>query len=583
MTSGSAQTLSALQSAHGAVEDGVSRLAGVNPSVPYNSAVTSCGVDVPGIYQAITTAVGIPAMPGSVAQVHQIAQEFQNSATQLSTAGAAVRTAQTEQLPASWSGPAWQSASGVLGAVQTELTNAGSGLESIVTALNNYANTLNTVLTQDAGGCAALKAVPAQYRAIAVVNSSATIGQFTALLNTAANALNTRVQAWTGLNSAATTFVGLLDQYAATDARAGRMSGSTIDADTAVQLAVAQDGGSAGLNLPTTGAGANILNANALSLASQRLAAMSTADQATFQNLLNACRSPQQAAYLWKALSCGYPIRTLTAFDQAIAAHGTDLDWLAQHLDINLGTSESSTAPNGTNLSYQGQQIFSQGSINDCVAASTVMAAVQNDPVLSLFLTTGAPDPQFASLMNSLKVKPGDDSPQAVQTRLQAVFQQEYNWGLANDGPDSVESWGPIKGVINMFGSGPGIGEWGQHNLANNLLGTMNGASYTFVKMNNAADRAAALQQIDASVDAGVPVTFVVRAQGISNTFNRHQMAIIGSDASTGMLEVYNPWGETEWISKQDFVNGNLSALTGGQDGGMGLPYNIEIPTSTSP
>lgn len=93
-----------------------------------------------------------------------------------------------------------------------------------------------------------------------------------------------------------------------------------------------------------------------------------------------------------------------------------------------------------------------------------------------------------------------------------------------------------------------------------------------------------ALQLIDAAVDSGIPVPFVARAVGLSNTFNRHQMVIIGRDASTNMLEVYNPWGYTQWISATDFINGNAGPLNGnGAAGGVEtLPYNIEIPTPKS-
>jgi hypothetical protein len=249
--------------------------------------------------------------------------------------------------------------------------------------------------------------------------------------------------------------------------------------------------------------------------------------------------------------------------------------------------------PNGLTVSYEGDAPDNRGSVNDCVAASTVMAAVQNDPVLALFLTRGFPAPQFASLIattttwipgrfsheetTSFPFPAGDDSPAAVKARVQALFEHEYDWGLADDGVDSVTSIPPIRWVISQFGSGPGIGEWGQHNLANSLLGTMNGVGYTFVKLNDVADRTSALRQIQTEVDSGVPVTFLVKGAG--NTVNRHQMVIIGSDASAGMLEVYNPWGYTEWISSQDFIHGNLGSLTNGDEGDMNQPYGIEIPT----
>lgn len=466
-----------------------------------------------------------------------------------------------------------------------------TGLRQVATALGNYIETLDTVIPEDNSGHSDLKPIATQYLAMVTMGSTATVGQYSELLNSAANALITRVQAWNGFSAAVDRLVDDLDQYTAVNARAGRMAGSSEDADTAVVLAVAQDGGT-GSGL-TAGAGLDILDANALGLASQRLEAMSASDQAKFQELLNQCGSEQEAAYPWKALSCGYPMSTLEAFDQAIAPFGRNPTLLARYLDVNLGAPESDVAPEYQSLAYDGHNPFDQGGVNDCVAASTVMAAVQNDPVLALFLTRGFPDPQFASLITArttwtagghfshretttFPFAAGDDSAAAVQTRAQALFEYEYNWGLANDGVDSVVDTEPIREVADQFSSGLGIGEWGQHNLANNLLGNMNGVGYTFAKMNDAADRANALQQIQTTVDSGVPVTFVVKGAG--NTVQRHQMVISGSDAAKGMLEVYNPWGSTKWISSQDFIDGTLSSLTNGEDGGMSQPYNIEIP-----
>ena len=40
------------------------------------------------------------------------------------------------------------------------------------------------------------------------------------------------------------------------------------------------------------------------------------------------------------------------------------------------------------------------------------------------------------------------------------------------------------------------------------------------------------------------------------------EMAIV--DHRGGMLEVYNPWGYTVWISEDDFVNNHMNVVAGG-------------------
>ena len=584
-TTPSAQaTLQSLQSNQNIIEGSIHQLNGWPSSMTLEMVVGAYSFDLAGTSQAMHSAVQTPVVSGSPSQIQSIATQYQGASTQASDAATQVQIAGAQKLPVAWTGPAWESASVVFQAVWTELQNVSEGLSESASAITAYGTSLGSAITTDKDGHAMLASAVSTYVGFVGNSSNTTVAQVTAVLNQAANGLSKRVSAWQGLSSASTKFIELLDEYGA-QARAGQMAGSSEDALTAEVIATAQDP-----DAPDSGAGVDIDSANSLALGSQRLTAMDAADQAKFQSLLNASGSPQEAAYLWKAVAAGYPMSTVVAFDQAIGSHGNDPDWLAQHLDINLGASEDPGV--GSNVDYPGDNgsaPFSQGSVNDCVAASTVMAAVQNDPVLSLFLTTGFSGSQFNFLLQSksqwvggrfghmqtttFPYAAGDDSLAAVQARTQALFQYEYSQGLSHDGIDTLDEIWP----------GAGIGEWGQHYLANSLLGNMNNANYQFVKMNNATDRANALQQIDASVDAGVPVTFTVRAQGITNTFNRHQMVIIGSDASTGMLEVYNPWGYTQWISSQDFINGNLGALTNNSDGNMGLPYNIEIPTSDSP
>ncbi|MFF3766981.1 hypothetical protein ACFYYR_23225 [Streptomyces sp. NPDC001922] len=37
-----------------------------------------------------------------------------------------------------------------------------------------------------------------------------------------------------------------------------------------------------------------------------------------------------------------------------------------------------------------------------------------------------------------------------------------------------------------------------------------------------------------------------------------HQMMVIGQEGD--MLQIYNPWGQTPWVSEDDFVNGHKAS-----------------------
>ncbi|MFJ9417736.1 hypothetical protein ACIRPT_26750 [Streptomyces sp. NPDC101227] len=40
------------------------------------------------------------------------------------------------------------------------------------------------------------------------------------------------------------------------------------------------------------------------------------------------------------------------------------------------------------------------------------------------------------------------------------------------------------------------------------------------------------------------------------------------------MLETYNPWGQTMWVSEDDFVNGHMDKVADG----MPDAYGVHIP-----
>jgi hypothetical protein len=65
------------------------------------------------------------------------------------------------------------------------------------------------------------------------------------------------------------------------------------------------------------------------------------------------------------------------------------------------------------------------------------------------------------------------------------------------------------------------------------------------------------------------------RVEGYNNDDERsgHAMMIIGQEGD--MLQVYNPWGTTTWVSEDDFVNGRMDKAS---DNRMPDAYAVHLP-----
>ncbi|MCL6670912.1 hypothetical protein [Streptomyces panaciradicis] len=50
-------------------------------------------------------------------------------------------------------------------------------------------------------------------------------------------------------------------------------------------------------------------------------------------------------------------------------------------------------------------------------------------------------------------------------------------------------------------------------------------------------------------------------------------MMVIGQEGD--MLEIYNPWGQTTWVSEDDFVNGHMDKAS---DSRMPDAYAVHLP-----
>ena len=498
---------------------------------------------------AIAAALAQPALPGSPAAVRAQAQAYAKAATQSKTVAADIKQVATSSLPAAWRGQVADSASQAVAALATEVNTIESALNEASNALNTWADLLEWAQHQDTEGRAQLETARGQAASGLDIFST----QFLEARATALTGLNTRITAAQALADQSPNTASLLNQYTSL-ARAQDVTTGDLDPLSDVVLATAADPGG------KLADDADILTPTALTRASQRLDAMSATDQAAFEKLLSGAKSPQEAAYLYKALSAGYNLQQIQAFDAAIHPYGANTVWLAEHLTPDLNNAKSTAiSPTHWAVQYEGGDggLYNQGNVGDCVAASTVVAQASLDPILALGLTTGYGQPKNSN------PPPGDDSAAALQARLQQTYLKEYAAGRNDD--SLMEQW---------FGPSSGIEPDGENALANNLLSNSTGTSYQYQGLNNTSDRQAAVVKIETAVDSGKPVPF-----DVTNGNEGHQMLIIGHNGD--QLEVYSPWGFTSWISESQFVNNDLAGLTlnaSGAPDGLPTADGVELP-----
>ncbi|MCQ6555768.1 peptidoglycan-binding protein [Streptomyces sp. C10-9-1] len=323
----------------------------------------------------------------------------------------------------------------------------------------------------------------------------------------------------------------------AAEARAGKMETSEL---TAVDKLMLADTGVAGADAELN----EILTPGDLERASARMDLLNLDDETAMERMLARAETPQERAYLMKALAAGHGVAEIGRFQDKI--HGKDPDWLRRHLTPVVTAPDSmddeGVAPNGSNnntdvVEFQGQRWVQggDGSEGTCVASSTVTSRAMVDPVYALELT-GGPDGQ-------------QDDPDAFRQRL--VDEQHR---LHTEG-EGGENWS-------------GMGAEGQERINDSTVGRATGTDYDRRDLDSADDRRAVLTEVQRSVAQGRPVPVDVRGES-----GAHAMTIIGQEGD--MLQVYNPWGSTTWVSEDDFINGRM-----GKASNNDLPdaYSVFIP-----
>ncbi|MBL1107441.1 peptidoglycan-binding protein [Streptomyces sp. 5-8] len=333
-----------------------------------------------------------------------------------------------------------------------------------------------------------------------------------------------------------------LNKWAA-EARAGKMHTGQLSAVDRLMLAdTSGKAGAADYN--------EILTATELERSGRAMDGLPPADRSRMEHLLADAKSPQEKAYLMKALAAGHKVDDIEAFGGKI--HGKDPAWLQRHLSpiVTQGDSlrdEGTDPGNGANLntdlqSFDGQQWAQGGDGREgtCVASSTVTARAMVDPVFALGLT-GGPSGQ-------------EDDPVAFRMRLvdeQHRVHQEGHGGKNWDGMDQK----------------------GKTEVLNKEVSPETGGSYELQEVRDADSRRNVLPEIEKAVAEGKPVPIGVEGYEADGTRHGHAMMIIGQEGDK--LQIYNPWGQTTWVSEDDFVNGGMAKAS---DSRLPDAYAVHLP-----
>ncbi|MFG2523711.1 peptidoglycan-binding protein [Streptomyces sp. NPDC048527] len=306
-----------------------------------------------------------------------------------------------------------------------------------------------------------------------------------------------------------------LNKFAA-EARAGQMATDELTAADRLALAdTANPGGDPELN--------EILSANDLERSGRAMENMSPAERARMERLLASASSPQEKAYLMKALASGHDIGEVEKFGGKI--HGKDSAWLAEHL---TPISTDSVASGKEQQDFRGE-LWDQDD-ETCVPSSTVTARALVDPVYALELT-GGPDGT-------------DDDPAHFRKRL---HDEQFRMNDEGDGEMDGMWWDRHPA---------GMDSDGQEEISDKELGPHTGDKYDQQDMGGADDRRGVLPEIEKSVADGKPVPINITRVDEDGNRHGHSLMIIGQE--DGKLQVYNPWGTTSWISEDDFINGDV-------------------------
>ncbi|MGV9303797.1 WXG100-like domain-containing protein [Nonomuraea sp. NPDC003727] len=451
-------------------------------------------------------------VPGDPDGIDDLGKAFRNMATTLNTANTDIDHTKSS-VPSVWTGDTATEALAALKATDDLLQQATPAMRKAATLLEEYADEVRR-LKRELGH-------HRQHLAEAVGQLNSTLDILRNIWDTvwpfdhdggiideirkAIRAIDGAIEVFEQLQTASDTLRrGLRDVQG--KARAGAVRSHHVDAFDAVLLANA---GIAG----TTGEEDGILSTAQLARAASKMDALSEAERARMQQLLESAGSEAERAYLMKALAAGHSVDDIGNFARAI--HGKSETWLREHLSLVNPGSSGTVLVNGVELEQQNQ--------TTCGSTSIMVARAMNDPLYALGLTT---DEKGNSLSG---------------TDLREKFANEQN--RIHDATNTL--W------PQSLGTSP----WGLSDEMNKHADSF-GTDYDWriVDDTSAGSVNPALNDAVGAVDAGHTVPVL-----IGDSYPAHYVLLVGHQGND--LIFYDPSGQMVRVSEDDFRNGNVSAL----------------------
>ncbi|MFF4378070.1 peptidoglycan-binding protein [Kitasatospora sp. NPDC001547] len=497
-----------------------------------------------GLISAIKGALAVHAPVGDVGTIEATGNRYKTAAADSNQLHQDVLAVSTSGLPDVWTGSTGAKAAEVVAAAARAVDQQTTALHNGGIALLHLADALRTAQSQDGAARSGLQQVLSSLGGEDgwfddMVEYDDEEAERKKAQQAAAPYVESMLAAAKHADEAARAAARDLNKLAS-EARAGKMKTNAVTAADKIVLAeTSGPDGPTELN--------ELLTANDMKRSGEYLDKMNEKDRADFEKLLADSKSPQERAYLMKALAAGHNMDEIRTFQGKI--HGKDPEWLRTHL-TPVHTEDDDTTSGGTNddgsnrntdeVTFDGARWQQANTEGTCVASSTVTARAMVDPLYALDLT-GGPTGQ-------------EDDPAAFQRRLLAEQHRVHQEG---DGGDNWDGMGPD----------------GKERVLEHEVSPHTGAEFDYKKMPDADSRRELLPDIEKSVADGKPVPVGVEGYDKDGKRSGHAMMIVGQEGN--MLQIYNPWGTTTWVSEDDFVNGRMG---GASDNRLPTAYAVHMP-----
>ncbi|MFJ4683947.1 peptidoglycan-binding protein [Streptomyces sp. NPDC088789] len=475
----------------------------------------------------IDDALGVSAPVGDVATIERLGKRYAEQVDDAGLLGERVARVAKQGLPEAWVGETSVLASDVVAAAGRAAEEMAEAFEGGARALLLLADLLGEAQARDGDGRGMLREARGMLgsRDGWFDNLHEDDGEERARLRAralATSGADILHQAACTADDAARDAARDLNKWAS-EARAGKLQTDGLTAADRLMLADTSTGaGDPEMN--------EILSASDLQRAGRRMDQLDERERAAMDEMLSRSASPEERAYLMKALAAGNSIEDIRVFHEKI--QGQSPDWLQRHLAPVVTESDAMNDegrnPDGSNVNQDRVQFNGQGwvqggdgSEGTCVSSSVLTSRAMVDPVYALALT-GGPSGQ-------------EDDPGAFRQRL---VDEQHRLHEEGDGGDD---WN-------------GMDSDGYETISDSTIGRATGNDYDYREMNSDDDRREILPDIQRSVAEGRPVPIAIERDG-----GGHALVVVGQEGD--MLQVYNPWGHTTWISEDDFINGNVGGL----------------------